>query len=97
MRGRVLTLILGTALIGGSLMAGVPARAADVTVGVGPGGIAFGYADGYWDRTHSWHAWKNHEEAEHWRAANRDHYYEWRHDRDGDKGWRDSDRYWDHH
>jgi hypothetical protein len=97
MRARLLTLILGTALVGGSLMAGAPARAADVTVGVGPVGIAFGYADGYWDRGHNWHAWKDHAEAERWRAANHEHYFDWRHDRDGDKGWRESDHYWDHH
>jgi len=96
MGGRV-TMFLGAALIGGSLLAGIPAMAADVIVGVGPGGIAFGYNDGYWDRGHNWHAWRNHEEAERWRAENREHYFAWKHNRDHDKGWRESDRYWDHH
>jgi hypothetical protein len=97
MSGRVKTGLLGAALIAGSLMVGVPAIAADVTVGVGPGGIAFGYNDGYWDRDHKWHAWRNHEERAHWQAENREHYYEQRHDHDHDKGWRESDRYWDRH
>jgi hypothetical protein len=94
MTGRVKILVLG-ATLGGALMMAVPAIAADVTVGVGPGGIAFGYADGYWDRGRNWHAWRNHEEAERWRAENREHYYDWKHDRDRDQGWRSSDRYWD--
>jgi hypothetical protein len=89
---------LVAAVLGGSILAtALPARADNVTVGVGPGGIAFGYNDGYWDRDRHWHAWRNHEEAEHWRAENRSHYYDWKHDRDRDAGWRDNDRWWDHH
>jgi hypothetical protein len=87
--------LLGAALIGGSLLAGIPAIAADVSVGVGNGGIAFGYNDGYWDRGRNWHAWQNREEADHWRAENREHYYDRGHDSDRDHGWRNSDRYWD--
>ena len=87
--------ILSLAVIGGASAISVPAKA-DVAVGVGPGGVAFGYSDGYWDRDHHWHGWRNHEEAEHWRAENREHYYDWKHDRDRDAGWRDSDRYWEH-
>jgi len=89
--------ILALALIGGASAITLPAKADNVTVGVGPGGIAFGFSDGYWDRDHHWHAWRNHEEAEHWRAANTAHYYDWKHDRDHDAGWHDSDRYWEHH
>jgi len=97
MTRRNTALMLGAAMLGGWLLAGAPARAAEVTVGVGAPGIAFGYNDGYWDRERHWHAWRNHEEAERWRAANREHYYAWRHDRDHDQGWRDHDRYWDRH
>ena len=75
----------------------VPALAANVTVGVGPGGIAFGYSDGYWDTGHRWHAWASAAEAAQWRAANRAHYYAWKHDRDPGAGWRDKDRWWEHH
>jgi hypothetical protein len=69
----------------------------NVSVGIGGGGIAFGYNDGYWDRGHSWHEWKNHDEADHFRAENRDHYFDRKHDAEKDQGWRDSDRYWDRH
>ncbi len=95
---RCIKTLLGAAVVGGSLLmgvTGVPAQAADVTVGVGHGGIAFGYQDGYWDRTRNWHAWQNAQEHERYREANRDHYYAWHHERDGDKGWRDHDRYWE--
>jgi hypothetical protein len=95
MSRRVTLSILGAALVAGSLMAGVPAVAADVAIAIG--GIAFGYNDGYWDREHHWHAWQNREEAEHWRAENREHYYARNHDRDKDQGWREKERYWDHH
>ena len=66
-----------------------------MTVAVGPGGgIAFGYSDGYWDRAHNWHAWRNAQEAAAWRAENREHYYEWKHDRDASMGWHE-ERYWE--
>jgi hypothetical protein len=32
------------------------------------GGIAFGYSDGYWDREHRWHGWRDAQEAAAWRA-----------------------------
>jgi hypothetical protein len=85
------------ALAGGATAIGAPAMADSVSVGIGGGGIAFGYSDGYWDRAHSWHAWRDENEAAKWRAANADHYYGWKHDRDHDVGWRESDRYWDRH
>ncbi len=93
----VTAVLLALALIGGATAVSPSAKADNVAVGIGPGGIAFGFNDGYWDRGHQWHAWRNHEEAEHWRAENREHYYDWKHDRDHDAGWRDNDRYWEHH
>ena len=55
-------------LLGGAFAVGQPAMADNVTVAVGPGGgIAFGYNDGYWDRAHNWHAWRNAEESAAWR------------------------------
>jgi hypothetical protein len=89
--------LVALALAGGSLaVTGQPALADNVTVGVSPGGFAFGYSDGYWDRNHAWHAWENKEQAARFREENRDHYYEWKHDRDPDQGWR-SERWWDRH
>jgi hypothetical protein len=84
-------------LVGGAFAVGQPAMADNVTVAVGPGGgIAFGYSDGYWDRAHAWHAWRNAEEAAAWRRENAEHYYEWRHDRDASMGWRE-EHWWDRH
>ena len=97
MNGRVTAGILGAALMGAAIAA-TPTVAADVAVGVSPGGIAFGYQDGYWDRQRNWHAWRNHDEHERWRTANREHYYDRRHDHDRhdhNKGWREHDRYWE--
>jgi hypothetical protein len=57
--------------------------------------IAFGYADGYWDRNHQWHAWRDQREAQAWQAQNPRHYYDRRHDQDQNAGWHDNDRWWD--
>jgi hypothetical protein len=32
-----------------------------------------------------------------YRTANHEHYYEYKHDRDPDGGWREKDTYWDKH
>jgi hypothetical protein len=94
-------IIAATALVALSLVAAPSfytnrAIAADnVTVGIGNGGIAFGYSDGYWDRGHKWHNWENREAAERFRSENREHYYERTHDRDRDEGWRENERYWE--
>ncbi len=61
------------------------------------GEVAFGYSDGYWDRNHQWHAWASDRDAASFRDSNHDHYYDRKHDQDRDQGWRDSDRYWEHH
>jgi hypothetical protein len=95
MRTPIKIALVVLALGGGSLAAGAPAMA-EVAINVVPGGgIAFGYNDGYWDRGHAWHAWKNQDESNAYRTANRDHYYEYKHDRDNDQGWRDKEQYWD--
>lgn len=74
------------------------AFAADnVTVAVGNGGVAFGYSDGYWDQSHKWHNWENKSAADRFRAENKDHYYDSKHDSAPAAGWRDNDRYWEHH
>ncbi len=95
--GKTIKVVLVTsALFGGTLIAGLPTMAADVSVNVGTPDVAFGYSDGYWDRNHTWHDWKDQREASAWRDEHRDHYYEWKHDRDPDKGWHD-DHWWDRH
>jgi len=95
MRNSMKAALLALALAAGAAGTGT-AMADSVTVGVSPGGFAFGYSDGYWDTGHHWHAWRDaREEAEfHHRYA--DHFYDWKHDRDHDEGWRDSDHWWAH-
>lgn len=61
------------------------------------GGVAFGYRDGYWDRDHYWHAWASPDEAYRFRSSYADHYYDRPHDGERNGGWRDDDRYWEHH
>jgi hypothetical protein len=96
MRRTLRTALVTFALAGGSLAVALPAVADDVTVGIGHGGIAFGYSDGYWDREHSWHQWRDEREANEFRRENREHYYERKHEEDRDHGWRDNDRWWHH-
>ena len=88
------TVVLAVALLAGTAGAGV-AYADGVTVSVDFGNVAFAYADGYWDRDHHWHAWRDAREAAEFRREHRDHYYAWHHDRDHDHGWHDADRWWD--
>jgi hypothetical protein len=88
--------LVAAALAGGSLAAGLPAMADNVAVTVAPGGVAFGYSDGYWDQGHHWHVWQNKDQAARFRAENTAHYYSYKHDRDHDKGWHDNDHWWGH-
>ncbi len=90
--------LIALAVGGGSLGLTLPAVAADsVTVTTTTSAPAFGYNDGYWDRAHAWHAWENERAAAAYREANREHYYEYKHDRDPDGGWREKEMYWDKH
>jgi hypothetical protein len=73
------------------------ATRAEVSISIDPGVIAFGYSDGYWDRDHHWHRWHNRQDARWYRAHYGEHYYNRRHDRDHDAGWREHERWWDHH
>jgi len=72
------------------------AARADVSVTFDSGSVAYGYNDGYWDRSHAWHAWPNPAAQHEWSERNREHYFDRRHDRDHDMGWR-TDRWWDRH
>ena len=72
------------------------AARADVAVTFDTGRVAYGYNDGYWDRSHAWHTWPNDAAHREYRERNREHYFDQKHDRDHDMGWR-SDRWWDRH
>jgi len=90
--------LVAFALIGGPLVASAPAAAA-VDFSISLGNAAFAYSDGYWDRDHHWHWWRNKREAEYFRSHFADHYVNVRHDRDRKdraKGWH-NERWWDDH
>ena len=88
--------MLALALTTAPLIMPTPAKAA-VDFSISLGNAAFGYSDGYWDRDHHWHTWRNRDEANWYRDHYKEHYVAQKHSHDRDKGWHESDRYWDHH
>jgi hypothetical protein len=67
-------------------VAAIGARADEVIFS--PGGVAYGYSDGYWTTKHEWRTWAKPEYVEVYRKSPGARYYEYRHDRDPDMGWR---------
>jgi hypothetical protein len=53
-----------------------------------PGVVAYGYSDGYWTTKREWRTWEKPEYVEVYRKHPGARYYEYRHDRDADMGWR---------
>jgi hypothetical protein len=78
-------IVLG--LTGAAVVTAPPASAAFLRISLNLGDVAFGYQEGYWDRNHRWHNWRNEREAARYRASSGNHYNDWKHDRDPDKGW----------
>jgi len=64
------------------------AQAADTVVTFNPGIVAYGYSDGYWTTKKEWRTWEKPEYVEVYRKHPGARYYEYRHDRDPDLGWR---------
>lgn len=56
-------------------------------IAVDVGGIAFGYADGYWDNGHTWHRWNNRHDQRAYRYRSGSHYYSRDHDHYSNAGW----------
>jgi hypothetical protein len=80
---------VATALLAGVAITGMStAYAADVVIQFDPGAVQYGYQDGYWNRDHQWHSWERPEHVTTYRAVPNAQYYEYRHDRDPDMGWR---------
>jgi len=81
-------LLAAAALSAVSLAAAAPASAQPSHFSFRVGDVAFGYSDGYYDRDHRWHHWRNAREHRWYRANYADNYRQYRH-----RGWRqDSDR-----
>jgi len=77
--------VLASAVIGATAFS---AQAADTVVTFDPGIVAYGYSDGYWTTKREWRTWEKPEYFEVYRKAPGARYYEYRHDRDPDMGWR---------
>ena len=75
-----------------ALMLGSASAHADEAVGFSfdPVSVRFGYADGYWDHEHRWHAWPSAKEAREFRRRYQDRIYGYRHTRYPNDGWRDA-------
>ena len=80
LKAAAIAAILGTTAVG--------AYAADVAVTFDPGVVAYGYSDGYWTTKREWRTWEKPEYVEVYRKHPEARYYEYRHDRDPDMGWR---------
>jgi len=81
--------VAAVALAGASLLPTAPARA-QVNIGISfhEGDVMYAYRDGWWDHGHRWHPWRSEAERIWWRDHYHDRYWDWRHDRDPDMGWR---------
>jgi len=66
----------------------IGAAQAQVSVTFDPGNVAYGYSDGYWTTKHEWRTWEKPEYVEVYRKHPGAHYYEYKHDRDANMGWR---------
>ncbi len=90
-----LKVLLCAAAFGASVAITAPASAAGIYLSFDAGNVAFAYQDGWWDRDHHWHAWRDRDEWRYYRRHYHGHYYAWNHDRDHDMGWRNP--YWRNH
>jgi hypothetical protein len=97
MRQFIKSAVIIIALAGVPVVANTPAFAAvDFSISLGNG--AFGFSDGYWDRDHHWHVWRNTAERKYFRDHYGEHYADTRHDRDRNdrtQGWRENNRWWE--
>jgi hypothetical protein len=62
------------------------ASAAGVGISFNFGNVAIGYQDGYYDRGHQWHQWRNQNDARSYRGRSGNQYHDYKHTRDEGKG-----------
>ncbi len=80
-----LKILLAAGLLSGAAMtASLPASAQPSGFSFRVGDVGIAYNDGYYDRGHRWHAWRQQREREWYRANYRQQYRGYRHDRDHD-------------
>ena len=76
-------ILLAAGVLGAASLA-VPAAAQPTHFSFRVGDVALGYNDGYYDRSHSWHSWRDARERNWYRARYAHNYRRMRHDRDHD-------------
>lgn len=93
MKKLTLAAVLAATLTAGAVTSvATPAQAQAFSFSFNTGDVAFAYSDGYWDRNHRWHAWRNAREHREFRNKFGHMYNNSRHTRVRNQGWRDSDR-----
>ncbi len=82
-------MVVGTAASAQGFAIGVTSNGGNRSaISVGFGDVAIGYSDGYWDNSHRWHRWRNARDHDNYRRQHAGSYSNWKHDRDGNDGWR---------
>jgi hypothetical protein len=84
MKTIVKTLLAVGLLSGAAMTVSAPAAAQPNGFSFRLGDIGFAYDDGYYDRSHRWHAWRHQRERDWYRVNYRNHYRGYNHDRDRD-------------
>lgn len=69
-----------------------PPPPAQVSFGFNARNVAFGFSDGYWDRSHAWHRWPSPAARRSWRARYPAHFFPHPHTRYRHAGW--GKRWW---
>jgi hypothetical protein len=93
MKALILAAAVCSAVTLGSMAGATPAAARDsVVFSFNPDGVAFAYSDGYWDRDHRWHHWRNARESRLFRERYAERWNHGYHNRYPGGGWRDADR-----
>ena len=77
---KTMKITMAVAGVAGLLMAANGVAGAQSEDGFEVGNVSVGYADGYTDRNHQFHAWEHRADAEQYRAKHADGYRAWRHD-----------------
>lgn len=84
MRTSLKILLTAGMLCGAAVAGSLPATAQPAGFSFRIGDIGIAYDDGYYDRSHRWHAWRHQRERDWYRANYRHAYRGYHHDRDRD-------------
>ncbi|MGH7075418.1 MAG: hypothetical protein ACREFD_14610 [Stellaceae bacterium] len=96
---RTLTAALAVLALAGGAFAVAPAMADSYssTTTVTKTSPVFGYHDGYWTESHTWHPWASPGARVHFQRTYHSHYYSGMHSHYAHKGWREHDTWWSSH